>query len=85
MQTGLFLSVRKLYFLRKVSADGGPADSLRALLASLFQEKAGVRRAEVMDSARAGNLTVSDSLYQRVIKDLCLSRGNIWSLKPGAS
>ena len=84
-QSGLVLSVKKVYFLKKVTASGGPADSLRGLLASLFQDKSGVRRAEVMDTARAEGLSISDSLYQKVIKDLCTSRGNIWSLKTGAT
>lgn len=84
MQTGLVLSAKKLYFLKNLS-NGGPADALRALLARLFQDKSGVRRAEVMDSARAEGLNISDSLYQKVIKELCTSRGNIWSLKTGVS
>lgn len=27
---------------------------------------------------------VTDSLYTKVIKDLCTSKGQHWSLKPGA-
>lgn len=84
MQTGLVLSAKKVYFLKKVS-NGGPADALRALLANLFEDKSGVRRAEVMDAARAEGLSISDSLYQKVIKELCVSRGNIWSLKTGSN
>jgi len=43
-----------------------------------------VKRSEVFDSARAEGLNVSDGVYQKVVKELCTSRGNLWSLKTGA-
>lgn len=84
LQTSLVLSVKKVYLLKKTS-NSGPTDALRALLASLFQDKSGLRRAEVMDAARAEGLTITDGLYQRVIKELCMSKGSLWSLKTGAA
>ena len=37
----------------------------------------------VGEAAKLKDVTVTDASYQRVMKDLCYSRGSIWTLKPG--
>ena len=48
--------------------------------------EAALRRSDILEAARVRGLTaVSDQLYQKVVKELCCSRGSLWSLKPGGS
>ena len=82
-QTGIVTRVQQVYVQTKV-ANGGQADALRGVILRLLTDKPNVRRADVMDTARAEDINVSDGTYQKVIKDLCTSRGNVWSLKSGA-
>ena len=83
LKTGVVTSVKAVYVQTKV-ANGGIADALRGVLLNLLKDKPGVKRSEVFDSARAEGLNVSDGVYQKVMKELCTSRGNLWSLKSGA-
>ncbi|KAL3132492.1 hypothetical protein ABBQ32_009040 [Trebouxia sp. C0010 RCD-2024] len=83
VKTGLVTHVKNVYALTK-AANGGPADALRGVLLNILRDKPNVRRADVFDAARAEGLNVSDSVYQKVMKDLCTSKGNVWTLKVGA-
>ena len=83
VKTGLVTHVKNVYALTK-AANGGPADALRGVLLNTLRDKPNVRRADVFDAARAEGLNVSDSVYQKVMKDLCTSKGNVWTLKLGA-
>ena len=83
LKTGMTTHVKQVYALTK-AATGGPADALRAVLLSILRERPNVRRADVFDAARAEGLNVSDSVYQKVMKDLCTSKGNVWTMKTGA-
>lgn len=83
LKTGMVTSVKAVYVQTKV-ANGGIADALRSVLLNLLKDKPGVKRSEVFDSARAEGLNVPDGVYQKVMKELCTSRGNLWSLKSGA-
>ena len=56
-------------------------DAFRNLLLSILREKETFRRAEIMEAARNASLTVPESLYSRVVKDICKSQGSTWSLK----
>ena len=45
-----------------------------------------LRRSDSVEAARQRGVTaVSDQLYAKVVKELCCSRGSLWSLKPGGS
>lgn len=83
LKTGMITNVKQVYALTK-AANGGPADALRGVLLNTFKDKPNVRRADVFDAARAEGLNVSDGVYQKVMKDLCVSKGNVWTLKTGA-
>ena len=41
-----------------------------------------VRKADVSRAAQERDIAFQDSAYQRVMKELCRSRGGSWSLKP---
>lgn len=83
LKTGIVTSVKQIYVQTKV-ANGGPADALRGVLLDMLKDKPNVRRADVLDTARAEGVSVSDGVYQKVMKDMCTSRGNVWTLKAGA-
>ena len=52
---------------------------------SLLQEKEHFKRNELVEAAKvAGIHAVSDTLYSKVVKELCVSRGGSWWLKQGA-
>lgn len=40
-----------------------------------------LRRSDIVEAAKQKGLSVSDTLYSKVVKELCTSRGSIWSLK----
>lgn len=82
LKTDVVTSVKQLYLQKEVASE--PANALRGVLIGLLKEKPNVRRADVMDAARAEGVNISDGIYQKVMKDLCTSRGNIWTLKSGA-
>ena len=84
VKTGLVTHVKNVYALSK-AFNGGPADALRAVLLNTLRDKPNVRRTDVLDAARAEGLqNVSDTVYHKVMKDLCTSKGNVWTLKTGA-
>ena len=70
------------YILRTV---GDPkADKLRNILLELLKAKdTGVRKVDVVATARTEGLEVDDSLYNKVVRALCVSRGTVWQLKAG--
>ncbi len=47
----------------------------------LLHEREQLKRSDIVDAARQKDLTVSDTLYSKVVKELCTSRGALWSLK----
>lgn len=84
VKTGMVTHVKSVYALTKAS-NGGAADALRAVLFNILRDKPNIRRTDVLDAARAEGLqNVSDSVYHKVMKDLCTSKGNVWTLKTGA-
>eukprot|EP00887_Chlorella_sp_A99_P006149 scaffold22.g6149.t1 len=76
---GAVLCIRRSYLLAKTGQSA--IDPLRGLVIELLQEKEHFKRAELLEAATAKGIPVSDSLYSKVVKDLCSSRGSIWSLK----
>lgn len=80
--SGEIVSIRKSYTLRVTN--NPTTDPLRAVVLHLLQEKETVKRSDVTDAATARNINVTDAMYQRVMKELCTSRGSNWSIKTGS-
>lgn len=80
---GEFTCIRHRYVL--CSLENPSIDPLRSLILEILQEKEQVRRAEVSTLAKAKGVPVSDPLYVKIMKDLCTSRGSVWTLRPGAA
>lgn len=79
---GNLLCIRRMYVRKSL---GNPSiDPFRAAVLELLKDKETFRRSDVMDAALAAKVTVTDTLYNKVVKDLCMSRGNNWFLKSGA-
>ena len=47
----------------------------------LLRETEQLKRSDIMEAAKQRGIPVSDTLYSKVVKELCSSRGSIWSLK----
>jgi DNA-directed RNA polymerase III subunit RPC5 len=78
--SGNIVCIRRVYIQQKT---GKPdVDQLRAIVLDLLKEKESFRRADVMDVVKTvKKLEVNDTLYNKVVKELCFSRGNQWLLK----
>lgn len=82
MDIGSYLCVRKSYM---PIVCGNPAiDPLRTVVLQLLQEKESLRRGEVFAAAGAAHISVSDTTYSKVMKELCVSHGSVWTLKAGS-
>ncbi|GAB4814270.1 hypothetical protein N2152v2_001316 [Parachlorella kessleri] len=76
---GTVVCIRKCYMHKKL---GNPTlDPLRDVVLELLGEKEAIRRSDVVEAAKAKGIQVSDALYSKVVKELCISRGSLWSLK----
>jgi len=74
--------IRRMYVLK---ATGKPEqDGLRKIVVDLLQDKESLKRHDIMEAANHQNLPVTDTLYNKVVKDLCVSRNQAWTLKFGA-
>ena len=47
----------------------------------LLRDQEQLKRSDIVEAAKARGIGVSDALYSRVVKELCSSRGSIWTLK----
>ena len=47
----------------------------------LLREQEQLRRGEIMEAAKQAGLTVSETVYGRVVKELCQSKGSVWTIK----
>jgi len=81
MGAGDYLCIRKTYTKRLVG--NVSVDSIRTIVLELLQDKEQLRRSDVVDAATARGIAMTDGLYQKVMKELCSSRGSVWSLKAG--
>jgi DNA-directed RNA polymerase-3 subunit RPC5 len=81
LATGQVANAKMVYFWK--SHGDAKADALRAMIVEMLREKDSVRRNDVFDAAKAGSVEITDGLYNRIIKELCMSRGNQWLLKTG--
>lgn len=83
MQRSEVECIRERYVLRHV---GSPAiDPLRSLVLELLRAKDHVKRGEVSSLAETRGVVMNDPLYTKIMKELCLSKGSTWSLKPSAT
>ena len=73
--------MRSVALLCRATLGDRGLDDFRSLLLRLFRDKESLRKAEIMEAARDHGLSVPDSLYGRIVKDLCQSKGGNWSLK----
>ncbi|PSC72452.1 DNA-directed RNA polymerase III subunit RPC5 [Micractinium conductrix] len=76
--SGEITHLRQSYFATKLG--NAALDPLRNVLIELLKENEQLRRSDIFEAAKAKGLTVSDTLYSKVVKELCTSRGSIWSL-----
>jgi hypothetical protein len=51
------------------------------VVVELLKEQEQLRRSDIFEAAKGKGLSVSDTLYSKVVKELCTSRGSIWVLK----
>ncbi|KAL4443420.1 hypothetical protein ABPG75_011157 [Micractinium tetrahymenae] len=77
--SGEVMHLRKSYFVAKLG--NATLDPLRNVVIELLKENEQLRRSDIIEAAKARGLAVSDTLYSKVVKELCTSRGSIWSLK----
>ncbi|PNH04418.1 Protein phosphatase 1 regulatory subunit 7 [Tetrabaena socialis] len=80
---GHVASMHRVYVVSKTGDE--KTDPLRKLVLELLEAKESFKRSEFNDLARTNNMTFTESLYNRVVKDICESRGNTWHVKNGAS
>jgi DNA-directed RNA polymerase-3 subunit RPC5 len=58
-----------------------PIAACRDIVIELLKGQEQLRRSDIVEAAKQKGLSVSDTLYSKVVKELCTSRGSIWSLK----
>ncbi|EFJ52042.1 hypothetical protein VOLCADRAFT_87172 [Volvox carteri f. nagariensis] len=83
LSLGNVVSMYRVYVLTKTGDE--KTDPLRKLVLELLEGKESFKRSEFNDLARTNNMTFSESQYNKVVKDICESRGNTWYVKSGAS
>lgn len=62
------------------------SDPFRKLVLELLQAtEDGIKKADVMGAAKLQDMEISEHLYNKVLKDLCVAHGALWNLRPGSS
>lgn len=82
LATGLVVCVKKVYVLAKAAKPEW--DAFRNMVIDLLRDKDSLKRIDITKQAEVMGITVVDSLYNRIVKDMCTSRGTVWQMKPGA-
>lgn len=82
LATGLVVCIKKVYVMAK--APKPDMDPFRNCVLELLKDKDSVKRVDITKHAELLGIAVTDSLYNRVVKDLCVSRGTLWQIKSGA-
>lgn len=80
---GTVSSMHRVYVLAKTGDD--KTDPVRKLLLDLLDRKEHFKRSEFNDLARTNSVTFSEALYNKVIKEICESKGNTWHIKTCAT
>lgn len=69
-------------FVRKLQGDS-TLDPLRSIVLDVLAENDVTKRGDIMELANAQGVAVTDNMYSRVMKELCISKGSSWSMKSG--
>ena len=83
LSLGHLKSMHRVYVVTKTGDE--KTDPLRKLVVELLEAKESFKRSEFNDLSRTNNMSFSESQYNKVVKDICESRGNTWHIKNGAS
>ncbi|KAG2449499.1 hypothetical protein HYH02_005643 [Chlamydomonas schloesseri] len=83
LSLGHIISMHRVYVVTKTGDE--KTDPLRKLVVELLEAKESFKRSEFNDLSRTNNMTFTESQYNKVVKDICESRGNTWHIKNGAS
>ncbi|GIL54364.1 hypothetical protein Vafri_9932 [Volvox africanus] len=83
LSLGNVASMHRVYVVTKTGDE--KTDPLRKLVSELLEAKESFKRSEFNDLARTNNMVFTESQYNRVVKDICESRGNTWYIKNGAT
>jgi len=81
MSLNQYIHVRNAY-VRQLRGDS-ILDPLRSIIVDILQENEVIKRSDVMDKANELGVAVTDNMYSRVMKELCISKGALWSMKSG--
>ena len=81
MSLNKYIHVRNAY-VRQLKGDS-ILDPLRSIVVDILQEHDVIKRSDVMDKANELGVAVTDNMYSRVMKELCVSKGALWSMKSG--
>ena len=84
-KSGKVIQIRDCYVQAPAKDSQDVVDQLRSLLIEVLQQKESFRKSEVQKLLKDRNVAIDDRTYARVVKEWCISKGNVWKLKPGAS
>lgn len=81
LAAGDYVCIRRLYVLRVTGQAG--LDPLRCVVVDALRDRERLKKGELLEAAEAAGVKVTDTMYNKVVKDICNSHGNHWLLKPG--
>lgn len=81
MTLNRYIHLRNSY-VRQLKGDS-ILDPLRSIVVDILHENEVIKRSDVMDKANELGVAVTDNMYSRVMKELCVSKGALWSMKSG--
>ncbi len=84
-KSGKVIQIRECYVQAPAKESQDAVDQLRSLLIEVLQQKESFRKSEVQKLLKDRNAAIDDRTYARIVKEWCISKGNVWKLKPGAS
>lgn len=72
-----------------IASGNEDSNKFRKVVVDLFEERkegeGGLKKGEVIKAVEAAGLEVSDTLYGKLMKEICVSRGASWKLKTGST
>ncbi|MEW5320268.1 MAG: hypothetical protein WDW38_011351 [Sanguina aurantia] len=78
---GRLVCIRRVYLLGSLGEE--KLDPLRAVLLELLQERESFKKGELTDMAAAKGVQSQAFVFDKVVKDICFSKGNQWHMKTG--
>jgi len=82
MGSGQQLVFIRHQYVRKFT--GKAEDTFRKIVVELLEEKEAFKKSEAVEMAKSLGIAITDTLYNKVVKDLCVSKNQAWHLKHGA-